>query len=98
MAGARRRHQPKFLPLDRRATLVSSVAIGADPDSLLDTKYLAEWLCVSVQWLETGRSRGYGPPYTRLSAKAIRYRVGDILTWLEQRSHKSTAEYCAGEV
>jgi predicted DNA-binding transcriptional regulator AlpA len=65
---------------------------------LLVTKQLAEWLGVSVPWLEIGRSRGYGPPYTKLGSKSIRYRVGDVLKWLEERSYKSTAEYDSGEM
>ena len=91
------RHRPKFLLLDRRALHIAGLAIGADPDKLLDTKQLAEWLGVSVQWLEIGRCNRYGPPYKRLGQKAIRYRVGDVLRWLEERSHKSTADYATGE-
>ena len=90
-------HQPRFL-LDRRAQYIANLAIGADPDMLLVTKQLAEWLGVSVQWLEIGRSRGYGPPYKKLGQKSIRYRIGDILKWLEERSYKSTAEYDSGEM
>jgi predicted DNA-binding transcriptional regulator AlpA len=96
-AAARVRHHPKFFLLDRRAQYIAGQAIGADPDMLLVTKQLAEWLGVSVQWLEIGRSRGDGPPYRRLGKRAIRYSVGDVLKWLEERSYKSTAEYGSGE-
>lgn len=96
-AAARVRHHPKFLLLDRRAQYIAGQGIGADPDMLLVTKQLAEWLGVPVQWLEIGRSKGYGPPFRRLGTRAIRYRVGDILRWLEDRSHKSTADYAKGE-
>jgi predicted DNA-binding transcriptional regulator AlpA len=95
---ARVRHQPNFLLLDRRALHIANLGIGADPELLIDTKQVAEWLGVSVQWAEIGRSRGYGPPYKKLGRKSIRYRVGDILIWLEDRSHKSTADYAAGQV
>jgi predicted DNA-binding transcriptional regulator AlpA len=74
------------------------MANGADPDMLLDTKQLARWLGVSVPWLEIGRSRCYGPPYKKIGPKSVRYRVGDIRKWLEERSYKSTSEYNAGEV
>jgi hypothetical protein len=97
-AAARVRHHPKFFLLDRRAQSIADQGIGADPDMLLVTKQLAEWLGVSVPWLEIGRSRGYGPPFRRLGKRAIRYRVGDVLKWLEDRSHKSTADYATGEV
>jgi predicted DNA-binding transcriptional regulator AlpA len=92
-ATARVRHHPKFLLLDRRAPQIASVAIGADPDILLDTKQLAEWLGVSVPWLEIGRCKGYGPPFKRLGEKLIKYRVGDCIQWLEARTHQSTSEY-----
>jgi hypothetical protein len=97
-AAARVRHHPKFLLLDRRAQYIAGLGIGADPDMLLVTKQLAEWLGVSKQWLEIGRSRAYGPPYRRLGKRAIRYSVADVLKWLEERSHQSTAEYGSGEV
>jgi hypothetical protein len=69
------------------------VAIGADPGMLLNTKQTAEWLSVSAEWLEIGRSKGYGPPFRKLGPKTIRYNVGDVTKWLEARSHRSTAEY-----
>jgi hypothetical protein len=74
------------------------MAMGADPEMLLHTRETAEWLSVSIQWLEIGRCRGYGPPYRKLGSKIIRYRVGDVLKWLEERSHRTTAEYAAGGV
>jgi predicted DNA-binding transcriptional regulator AlpA len=76
---------PKFLLLDRRAQQIAGVAIGSDPDLLLDTRQMAEWLAVSVEWLEIGRSRGYGPPYRKLHTRSVRYRVGDVIAWLETR-------------
>ncbi|MGJ4997830.1 hypothetical protein ACQR0Z_25635 [Bradyrhizobium sp. HKCCYLS3077] len=86
-----RNNSPKFLLLDRRAQQVAQVAIGADPDLLLDTKRMAEWLGVSTQWLEIGRSKGFGPPFRKLSPKLVRYQVGEVKAWLETRSHRSTA-------
>jgi len=97
-SAARVRHDPKYFLLDRRAHDIAGQAIGADPELLLNTKQLAGWLGMSVQWAEIARSRGYGPPYRRLGKRAIRYRVGDVLIWLEERAHKATAEYGTGEV
>lgn len=90
-AAARVRHHPKFLFLDRRAQHIASLASGADPNELLSTKQLAAWFGTSVQWAEIGRSKGYGPPYIKLGPKSIRYRLGDVLKFLEERSRKSTA-------
>jgi hypothetical protein len=86
--GAPRKHH-----LDRRAASLATVS-GPD-DELLTTRKLAEWLCVSIQWLEIGRHKGYGPPYIRLGPRDIRYRRGDARAWLAARVHASTAEYQA---
>lgn len=92
------RHNPKFLLLDRRAQQIASAAVGADPNMLLDSKEEAVWLGVSVPWLEIGRCKGYGPPFIRLGQKLIKYRVGDTLKWLDERTHHSTSEYAAEEL
>jgi predicted DNA-binding transcriptional regulator AlpA len=96
-AAARVRHYPKFLQLDRHAQHIANLANGANPNELLCTKQLAAWLGRSKQWVEIGRSRGYGPPYIKLGPRSIRYSVGDVLKWLQERSYKSTAEYESGE-
>jgi predicted DNA-binding transcriptional regulator AlpA len=69
------------------------VAAAGGLDDLLSTVATAELLGLSVQWLETQRSRGGGPPFVRLSPKAIRYRRGDLITWLAERTHAATSEY-----
>lgn len=88
-AAARRavRHQ-----LDRHATTLSVNAEG-DDDELLTTPQIALLLQVSIQWLEIGRCKGYGPPYVRLGTHLIRYRRGTLREWLLGRAHTWTAEY-----
>ena len=50
--------------LDRRAAdLAQEGAAAGEPDDLLTTTEVAEWLGLSTQWLEIGRSRGYGPKF-----------------------------------
>jgi hypothetical protein len=83
---------PKTFHIDKRAGAIASQVAG-DDDDLLTTNETADWLQVSSQWLEIGRTRGYGPPYDRLSAKVIRYRRGKVRAWLDERSHRGTAEY-----
>jgi hypothetical protein len=86
------------LHIDKRAAEVAALGGGADDDDLLTTIQVAAWLGVSVQFLEIGRSSGgYGPPFTRLAPRAIRYRRGDVLQWLRERTHARTSEY-AGEM
>jgi predicted DNA-binding transcriptional regulator AlpA len=94
---------PKSFHLDKRAhDILAKIASGdlgallgemADPDQLLDTNAVAKLLAVSRQWVELGRHYHYGPPYLRLSPKRIRYRRRDLLAWLAERVHASTAEY-----
>lgn len=82
---------PQRHHLDRRACKLA--ALPGDDDDLLSTKETAGWLDTSEQWLEIGRSKGYGPPYVRLSPRRIRYRRGTVKVWLQERSHRMTSEY-----
>jgi predicted DNA-binding transcriptional regulator AlpA len=84
--------------LDRRAgkIAVEIAAASGDLDELLSTRQLAQLTGLSEQFFEIGRCRNYGPNFTRLSTRRIRYRRSDVLRWLAERVHRSTAEY-AGE-
>jgi predicted DNA-binding transcriptional regulator AlpA len=82
--------------LDRRADKIVAADVGAD-DELLTTRQLANWLGVSTQFLEIGRSKKYGPQFVRVGPRYIVYRRGDVLTWLKERTHASTAEYAQPE-
>jgi predicted DNA-binding transcriptional regulator AlpA len=81
--------------LDRRAADLAAAGAG-NPDDLLSTSDLAEWLGVSVQWVEIGRSKGWSPPFIKLSPRRIRYRRESVLEWLRARSFVSTSEYETG--
>jgi hypothetical protein len=78
--------------LDRRAARLAALAV-ANNDKWYSTAALADWLGVSTQFLEIGRHRGYGPPFKRVTPKMIRYRHGDVMAWLNERSHVCTSEY-----
>jgi predicted DNA-binding transcriptional regulator AlpA len=80
--------------LDRRADAIASQGTG-DPDDLLTSLQVAQWLRVSPQWVEIGRSKNYGPPFIKLGPRFVRYRRGAVRTWLIERTHASTAEYAA---
>lgn len=79
--------------LDKRAEEIAALEADQSDDALLSTQSVAEWLGVSVQFLEIGRCRNYGPPFVRVSPRMIRYRRGDVVAWLRERKHASTAEY-----
>src|SRR6516165_4002566 len=73
--------------LDRRAA--DLIDEGGDDDDLLDTPTTSVWLGVSSQWLEIGRSKGYGPPYVRLSPSRVALRGGDAPRGLRARTTDS---------
>jgi len=78
--------------LDRNAAALAQ-SESADDDVLLNTRQLADWLNLSMQWAEIGRVKGYGPPFIKLGPRYVRYRKGDVRAWLRNRAHASTAEY-----
>ena len=84
-------YTPKYHHLDRRAHRLLEELPTTDDDQLMTTQQVADLLCVSIQWLEIGRSRGnnYGPPFKRLSPRMVRYRRGDLRTWLESRQREA---------
>jgi hypothetical protein len=86
---------PKRHHIDRRASKIAT-DIDVDNDALVSTRELADQLGISTQWLEIGRHRGYGPTFVKLGPRCIRYRWRDVVTWLGERSHLSTAEYSHG--
>ena len=47
--------------LDRRVKQIVALDTDNDDDDLLTTEQVAEWFGVSTQWLEIGRSNGWGP-------------------------------------
>jgi predicted DNA-binding transcriptional regulator AlpA len=85
-------HPPRRFHLDKRAADIAAEGAG-DPDDLLNTAEVAGWLGVSTQFLEIGRTRGYGPKFVKLSPRRVRYRRSSVLEFLNQRTHAATAEY-----
>src|SRR5712691_6078823 len=81
--------------LDRRAGAIAEAGAG-NPDDLLSTEAVADWLGCSTQFLEVGRSKGFGPPYVKLSTRRVRYLRSTVLTWLASREHAAGSEYGAG--
>lgn len=70
--------------LDKRAEKLADEP--GDDDDLLRTKEVAEWLGVSEPWLEIARSKGFGPPFIRVTPRMIRYPRGRVRRWLRARA------------
>ena len=86
--------RPRKHHLDRRASMLAELA-WANLMTCSRRELSRSGWC-SVQFLEIGRHRGYGPKFVRIGPARIRYRRADVLTWLEERTFASTSEY--GEV
>jgi hypothetical protein len=84
--------------LDPFAADIAELLASGHPDTTLTTPQLARLLRVSVSWLEIGRlpkdpndpSKGhrYGPLFIRFNKRVVRYRLGDVIAWLRERSEK----------
>ena len=71
---------PERHHLDRRAAkLATEMGAVGEPEDLLTTGKVAEWLGVSHQWLEIARSKGriYGPPFVKITPNMVRCRRRD---------------------
>lgn len=74
------------LKIDKTAESAITKAPEGDDDTLLNTAATAIWLDVSTQWLELGRCKGYGPRFVKVTSRLVRYRKGDIISYLRKRS------------
>lgn len=61
-------------------------------DRLIDEFDAADFLGYSVRALRNWRVRGGGPRYVKVSARSIRYRRRDLITWAEARLCDSTSD------
>lgn len=52
---------------------------------MLDQKEAAPLIGVSPFTLNRWRHERFGPPFIRISARCVKYRRGDVETWLERR-------------
>lgn len=55
------------------------------PPVIVDTGAAADYLDLSKRTLENLRFAGKGPPFVRLGARAIRYRVADLAAYAAAR-------------
>lgn len=63
-----------------------------DPNQLVDEREAADMLCYSVRALQNWRHRGGGPRFIKVSSRSIRYRRGDLLTWIAERTVANTSQ------
>jgi hypothetical protein len=66
--------------------------VPTDADALLHQAEAAYLIGVSPRTMEAWRHRGGGPVFVSISRRAIRYRRGDVLSWIEARRRRSTSD------
>lgn len=61
------------------------------PDPLMTEKDAAELLCLSPRTLRNWRVSGYGPAYVKISGRCVRYRLDDLVRFVDERTQTSTS-------
>ena len=61
-------------------------------DDLLTDQQLQDPTGFSTSFWQARRLRGDGPTFIRISSRAVRYRWGDVLDWLESLRRTSTSD------
>lgn len=61
-------------------------------DNLLTTKQAAPILGVSIAFLERDRWAGARIPYIQIGNRAVRYRMSDLMKFIESRTRLSTSQ------
>ena len=61
-------------------------------DALVKERVAASFYDCSISKLQKDRMTGRGPAFVRLSTKAIRYRVRDLIEFAQERLKHSTSE------
>jgi predicted DNA-binding transcriptional regulator AlpA len=77
--------------IDKHADRILAEPVVDGADDLLTTAQTATWLGVSVEFLEIGRGKGYGPPHVLLAPRVVRYRRDEVNAWLRERSTANIA-------
>ncbi|MHA7826185.1 MAG: helix-turn-helix transcriptional regulator [Roseovarius sp.] len=63
-----------------------------NPNRLVTEYEAADMLCYSVRALQNWRHRGGGPRFVKVSSRSVRYRIADILEWIDERTVAHTSE------
>jgi len=69
----------------------SHTEVLAPGDCYLDERQASRIDGLSVAWHQRKRWDGSGPPYRRIG-RTVRYRLSELIGWLEERSVRSTSD------
>ena len=56
--------------------------------TFLKAEVVADWLGISVQALAADRHRGLGLPYVKIGEGRVRYRLDEVLKYIESNTHE----------
>ena len=62
-----------------------------DGEYLVDEKRAAKFLGFTPRFLQVRRARGGGLPYVKV-CRSVRYRVSDLVGWIEARVKENTSQ------
>ncbi|MNH87237.1 Helix-turn-helix domain protein [compost metagenome] len=60
-------------------------------DHLLRDPQAADYLAVSIAWLQRQRWLGTGPVYVKVGSRAVRYRLSDLEAWVNQNVRRGSS-------
>jgi predicted DNA-binding transcriptional regulator AlpA len=63
--------------------------------SLYTTKEAAQFLAVSMAFLERDRWAGARVPFIKIGSRAVRYRLSDLTNYIEKQVRLSTSQKVA---
>jgi hypothetical protein len=63
----------------------------ANLECLITEKQTSEVLNLTPRWLQKKRMEGGGIPFVRISSRCVRYRMRDVLDWIEANTKTSTS-------
>ena len=73
---------------------MTSTAMTARREPLLDTDRAAESLGISKQTLAIWRIKGYGPAHIKMGSRVL-YSPADLDAWIDANRHSSTSDRSA---
>lgn len=73
-------------------TMPAGRPIPRDPEALLFTSEAAFLIGLSARKLEQMRVAGGGPPFLKVTKRALRYRRCDLVKWCERQTRCSTSD------
>ncbi|WP_125216720.1 helix-turn-helix transcriptional regulator [Rickettsiales endosymbiont of Stachyamoeba lipophora] len=68
------------------------VAQSLNREKFVPTEELEDFTKLKPRFWEARRISGDGPPYIYISKRAVRYKVGDVIDWMESKKRRHTAD------